>query len=29
MLYKKPWEELIGYFPWYDRDRIENDASND
>jgi hypothetical protein len=22
------WEELITYFPWYDMDRIENDASN-
>jgi hypothetical protein len=24
---KKFWEELIAYFPWYDTDRIENDAS--
>jgi hypothetical protein len=25
---KKFWEEQIAYFPWYDTDRIENDASN-
>jgi hypothetical protein len=25
---KKFWEELIAYFPWYDTNRIENDASN-
>jgi hypothetical protein len=25
---KKDWEELIAYFPWYDTDHIENDASN-
>jgi hypothetical protein len=24
----KFWEELIAYFPWYDTDRIQNDASN-
>jgi hypothetical protein len=24
----KFWEELISYFPWYDKDRIEIDASN-
>jgi hypothetical protein len=24
----KFWEELIAYFPWYDTDHIENDASN-
>jgi hypothetical protein len=24
----KFWEELIAYFPWYDKDRIENEASN-
>jgi hypothetical protein len=28
VLNKKFWEELIPYFPWYDTDRIENDASN-
>jgi hypothetical protein len=22
------WEELIVYFPWYDMNRIENDAFN-
>jgi hypothetical protein len=22
------WEEIIAYIPWYDTDRIENDASN-
>jgi hypothetical protein len=27
-LNKKFWEELIVHFPWYDTDRIENDASN-
>jgi hypothetical protein len=27
-VYKKSWEELIAYVPWYDTDRIENDASN-
>jgi hypothetical protein len=26
--YKKFWEELIAYFPWYDTGHIENDASN-
>jgi hypothetical protein len=26
--YKKFWEEVIAYFPWYDTDRIENDAFN-
>jgi hypothetical protein len=26
--YKKFWEELIAYFPWYDTGFIENDASN-
>jgi hypothetical protein len=26
--YKKFWEELITYFPWYDTDLIENDVSN-
>jgi hypothetical protein len=26
--YKKFWEELIAYFPWYDMGHIENDASN-
>jgi hypothetical protein len=26
--YKKFWEEQITYFPLYDMDRIENDASN-
>jgi hypothetical protein len=26
--YKKFWEDLIAYFPWYDTDRIENDVSN-
>jgi hypothetical protein len=26
--YKKFWEELIAYFPWYDTRHIENDASN-
>jgi hypothetical protein len=26
--YKKFWEELIIYFPWYDAGHIENDASN-
>jgi hypothetical protein len=25
---KRFWEELIAYFPWYDTDRIENDASS-
>jgi hypothetical protein len=25
---KKFWEELIAYFPWHDRDRIEIDVSN-
>jgi hypothetical protein len=25
---KKFWEELIAYFPSYDTDHIENDASN-
>jgi hypothetical protein len=25
---KKFWEEIIAYFPSYDTDRIENDASN-
>jgi hypothetical protein len=25
---KKYWEELIAYFPWYDKGYIENDASN-
>jgi hypothetical protein len=25
---KKFWEELMIYFPWYDTDRTENDASN-
>jgi hypothetical protein len=25
---KKFWEELIGYFPWYDTGHIANDASN-
>jgi hypothetical protein len=23
------WEELFAYFPWYDADRKDNDASND
>jgi hypothetical protein len=27
-LYKTFWEELIAYFPWYYKDRIENGASN-
>jgi hypothetical protein len=26
--YKKFWEELISYFPWYDTGHIENDASS-
>jgi hypothetical protein len=26
--YKKFWEELITYFPWYDTGHIENDTSN-
>jgi hypothetical protein len=26
--YKKSWEELIAYFPWYDTGRIENYAFN-
>jgi hypothetical protein len=26
--YKKFWGELIAYFPWYDTDRRENEASN-
>jgi hypothetical protein len=26
--YKKFWEELIPYFPWYDTGHIKNDASN-
>jgi hypothetical protein len=26
--YKKFWEELIAYFPWYYTGHIENDASN-
>jgi hypothetical protein len=26
---EKLWEELIGYVPRYDTDRVENDASND
>jgi hypothetical protein len=25
---KKFWEELIAFFPWYDTERAENDASN-
>jgi hypothetical protein len=25
---KKFWEELIAYFPWYDKGHIENDASS-
>jgi hypothetical protein len=27
-VYKKFWEELIAYFPWYDTGHIENDAPN-
>jgi hypothetical protein len=27
-LYKKFWEVLIAYFPWYDTARIENDEFN-
>jgi hypothetical protein len=27
-LNKEFWEQLIAYFPWYDTDCIENDASN-
>jgi hypothetical protein len=26
--YKKFWDELIAYFPWYDMGHIENDASS-
>jgi hypothetical protein len=26
-MYKKFWEELIAYFPSYDKGHIENDAS--
>jgi hypothetical protein len=28
ILNKEFWEELIAYFPWYDKGHIENDASN-
>jgi hypothetical protein len=24
---KKFWEEVLAYFPWYDKGDIENDAS--
>jgi hypothetical protein len=28
MVNEEFWEELIAYFPWYDTDHIENNASN-